>query len=169
MTDKSDDESTSPEKALHRLLDALGIQWNRATLRINRRPPEIRSLDGVEEATAKSMAAAWLKAIRINNKIFGPELTNAPAWTILVELYLNDRRPMSVSEVCIASDAPQTTALRYIQVLEQKGFIYREPCPNDRRRTYVHLSLMGREEIETAFALTAESDKRLGLGRLKLA
>jgi len=47
---------------------------------------------------------------------------------------------VSVSSLCIASDAPPSTALRHITLLEENGLITRSPSAHDRRITFVGLT-----------------------------
>lgn len=131
-----------------------------------------RQSDNVDQTdmTCRSMASAWLKALHVNQEIFGARLVNAPAWVMLVELYANERkRPLSISDITLASGAPQTSALRHLQTLERNGYVQRQKSTDDGRRYYVHLTRLGIERIEEAFLRTAESDKKLGLGRLALS
>lgn len=76
---------------------------------------------------------------------FFPELTNMfgeAGWDVLLDLFIADLegRRVSVSSACIAADVPPTTALRWIDALEDRATILREPDPADRRRTYLTLS-----------------------------
>lgn len=65
-----------------------------------------------------------------------------PDWDMLLDLYvagLRDRT-IAVTSLCIAANAPPTTALRHISVMVQHGEIIRVPDPEDRRRAYLKLS-----------------------------
>jgi DNA-binding MarR family transcriptional regulator len=73
---------------------------------------------------------------------FGRDLVAAPVWDMLLEL-LDARlrgQCVSVSSLCIAANAPATTALRRIDDLVAAGLVRRRPDPTDRRRVFVELT-----------------------------
>jgi len=82
--------------------------------------------------------------------VLGPDLLAEPAWDILLDLYLarGAGRRVAVSSLCIAAGVPTTTALRWIRVLEQDGFLVRERDREDGRRSFVDLSASAREKVE---------------------
>ena len=47
---------------------------------------------------------------------------------------------VAVLTACIGAAAPQTTAIRWMRVLEMQGLIRRETDRNDARRIYVRLT-----------------------------
>lgn len=61
-------------------------------------------------------------------------------WLILLDLYANPGRDISVTSACLASFVPPTTALRHIECLERDGLIWREEHPHDRRSSYLRLT-----------------------------
>lgn len=65
-----------------------------------------------------------------------------PVWDILLDLFVAGRegRFVSVSSSCIAAAVPATTALRWIQHLEDKELLIREPDPIDGRRANLRLT-----------------------------
>jgi DNA-binding MarR family transcriptional regulator len=65
-----------------------------------------------------------------------------PVWDVMLDLFIagREKRRVSVSSACIAADVPPTTALRWIQHMEEQAVVVREPDPTDRRRTYLRLS-----------------------------
>jgi len=73
---------------------------------------------------------------------FGPDLFADPAWDMMLELLLAriERRPVSVSKLCLASRVPQTTALRWIFALVARGLLERSPDPGNGRRILVDLT-----------------------------
>lgn len=79
---------------------------------------------------------------RGRNEEFGFELSGEPAWDMLLDLFIqrvNGSR-ISITSLCIASSAPATTALRYIDFLEAKGAIVKFADPHDKRRSNVELA-----------------------------
>lgn len=78
-----------------------------------------------------------------------PDLFGEPAWDILLDLAVHEGqgRPLSVTGACIGSGVAPTTALRWVNVLEKKGFIQRSPDPLDHRRVYLILTQLGRAHL----------------------
>lgn len=73
------------------------------------------------------------------------DLFGEPSWDILLDLFIAQgrERPVSVSSACIASSTPQSTALRYVGLLERVGLIRRARDPQDGRRQYLELTDVG--------------------------
>lgn len=72
-------------------------------------------------------------------------LLGEPAWDMLLELFMQfaGRAKVSVTSLCLASNTPTTTALRYIELLEREGLINRCRSNTDRRVTFIELTDMG--------------------------
>lgn len=102
---------------------------------------------------------AWDKVRKViklrsrRRRIFGPGIFGEPAWDMLLDLYSAtlEGRAESVSSVAVASGAPPTTALRWIMLLEESGWVVREPDPNDGRRVLVSLSPRARSAMDLFF------------------
>lgn len=80
---------------------------------------------------------------RMRDRAFGePGLFGEPAWDILLGLARAEAqgRTSSATALCSDSCVPETTALRWIRQLEDKGYIARERDPNDQRRVYLGLT-----------------------------
>jgi hypothetical protein len=85
----------------------------------------------------------WLiKARRARTRYVSTELFGDPAWDILLDLLRAEltQQRVSVSSVCIASGAPQTTALRYLKTMVDRGMIVRRADQHDGRRVFIELS-----------------------------
>jgi len=82
-----------------------------------------------------------------------PDLFAEPAWDILLDLYIADlrERRVSVTDACIGSGVPPTTALRWIMLLERADLVVRKKDPLDGRRAYLQLSKQGHLKMETYF------------------
>lgn len=82
------------------------------------------------------------------------ELFSEPAWDILLELYQAElgQYRVNISKLCMASEVPATTGLRWIQTLEAKGLIGRCPDPFDARRVYIHLTESGSRAMGIYFS-----------------
>lgn len=84
---------------------------------------------------------------------FGDRLFADPAWDILLELFLAEleHRAVPVTDLCSASNVPDTTILRWIRRLEIEGTIVRARDPVDKRRVLVQLSEAGCEAMQHYF------------------
>jgi hypothetical protein len=78
------------------------------------------------------------------------ELFGEPSWDMLLDLFIAQgrARPVSVSSACIASSTAQSTALRYVGLLEKMGIIRRTKDPQDGRRQYLELTEFGFSNME---------------------
>jgi DNA-binding MarR family transcriptional regulator len=125
---------------------------------------------GVErsEEARLATARAWLRASAIRKTVLGETSAPDPAWNILLDLYVQTslRRAVPVSSATIAADVAQTTALRWIVVLQDRGMISRSSDPSDRRRSFLELSAHGLHVIESVLDEAVDSDRKLGLERL---
>ena len=61
---------------------------------------------------------------------------------MVLDLYIHQAkgRPTSITGACIGSHAPATTALRYIDLLCEMGWVEKIPDDNDRRRSLLALT-----------------------------
>jgi len=86
------------------------------------------------------------KSRRKRNEMIPGDIFGEPSWDILLDLFGSEcrGRQISVTSACIASAVPSTTALRWISILVDAGFVARRCDPGDRRRAYVELTPMGR-------------------------
>lgn len=82
--------------------------------------------------------------------IFGSQLFEDPAWNMLLDLHVSTLagRVVTVSDLCLASGASATTALRRLSTLLEMGLIERQPDPVDRRRVLVKQTAKCREAME---------------------
>jgi DNA-binding MarR family transcriptional regulator len=90
-----------------------------------------------------------LKARAARRKFFNEQLFADPAWDMLLELYAlkcEDLR-ISVSKLSHAAGVPGTTALRWIDKLEQEQLLFRKDDPLDGRRIWIELSDKGLERM----------------------
>jgi DNA-binding MarR family transcriptional regulator len=114
-------------------------------------------------------AIAWTRVREERDRIFGADLFFDPAWNILLDLYISERKGLmvSVSSMCIASKVPSTTALRWLTLIEKRGLIGRRPDDYDRRRSFLFLTDEGRKKIEATLDRAQESNSRLGIELVK--
>lgn len=97
------------------------------------------------------LARRYLRHRRSRDTLFPPDLFGDPAWDLLLDLYVAgiERRRISISSACIAAAVPQTTALRWIALLESRGLILRMADTDDRRRAYLTLAPRASAVVET--------------------
>ena len=111
------------------------------------RAPKPEALDG-SKASLDEVQRAHVEASRLvevrrrRERVFGTRLFGDPAWEILLDLFIQrlDGRTTTITSACIGSGAPQTTALRYLTSLIERGIVVRRASSNDRRVQYVDLS-----------------------------
>ena len=118
-----------------------------------------------------TIAHAWIAARRARDRAFQVSGVFAdPAWDILLDLFVSHVRGKhsTVGDVCLASSVSASTVLRWILVLEREGIVARRHDSHDKRRILVSLSATGLTKMEQALDASAESDAKLGLGRLRL-
>lgn len=100
---------------------------------------------------------------RRRNGYFDEGLFGEPTWDILLDLFSSQviGRRISVSSACIASCVPQSTALRWLQVMIDRGLIERVPDPVDGRRAWLHLS--EKTYLTIANYLAERAEQRTGI------
>ena len=98
---------------------------------------------------AAAAADALLHARRGRGEALGLGLFADPAWDMLLALFAAGERgeSLSVSRLCAAAGVPQTTALRWLEQLEQGRLIARAADAADARRTLVTLAPDAREKM----------------------
>ena len=79
---------------------------------------------------------------RVRADFFPGELFADPAWDILLDLAAarHEKKPVSISSLCIAAAVPTTTGLRWIKALTEANLLQRMADPEDGRRSFITLS-----------------------------
>ncbi|CAO3378015.1 response regulator [Azospirillum argentinense] len=109
--------------------------------------------DGAAEAGVPD-SLGILTAIRrkraAREKFFPKGLFEDPCWDMLLDLMINhlQGRRISVSSLCIASGVAQTTALRRITDLHDRGLVRRIADDKDGRRVFIELTEDGVAAME---------------------
>jgi len=95
------------------------------------------------------IAAELLRLRHTRAEVFDADIFSEPGWNILLDLFVCWSRGQncSVSDLCIASAAPATTALRWLVKLDAMGLVARASDGEDRRRSLVFLSPRGRQKM----------------------
>lgn len=84
---------------------------------------------------------------RMRRSLFLPKsIFGEPAWDMLLDLFMQDtgRKRISTQSLCIASNVPQTTALRNIDLLEQESLVRRIKSEADKRVIFIELTNEGK-------------------------
>lgn len=97
-----------------------------------------------------AIAEAEYRSRQARHSFIDADLLGEPAWDLLLDLYVNQvhNRSVSVTDACIASAVAPTTALRWINALERRGYVVRSPDGTDGRRFFLRLKRDGLRRIE---------------------
>lgn len=90
----------------------------------------------------------WSRSVRPGTD--DPRLFGEPAWDMVLDLYIHQAKglPTSVTSACAGSNAPATTALRYIELLCELGWVEKIRDDSDKRRSFIALTPMAMEKME---------------------
>lgn len=146
----------SSTEELRRLAnELLSIADRESKLRTDAAPLPQRDESNASEALSDpdyllQLADAIYRSRQIRVRHFPSDLFGEPAWDILLDLFAAKCRGVriSITSACIASQVPHTTALRWLGLLEEDGWIIREDDETDGRRAFIRLS--GKGETATA-------------------
>ena len=96
---------------------------------------------------------------RSRSRLFDEAMFGEPAWDMLLSLFINGRsgEKLTVSRLLRFSGSSSTSALRWLNYLEDKGLILRESNPIDARSTIICLSERAERALETYFSETLKS------------
>lgn len=114
-----------------------------------------------ECAMAKSIRTI-LRGRERRSKFFRAGLFADPAWDMLLELLLAEieQGRLSIGSLCIASQVPATTALRWIGKLHHEGLITKRCDPLDARRVFVALTPLGSGAMRAYFGISEKFHER---------
>lgn len=95
------------------------------------------------------LAESILSDRRRRSEIFNPAMFGEPAWELLLTLFVMDRQGprLTIGALAQAAGAKLTTALRWLEYLEDQDFVRREPHPNDMRTAFIELTDKAREAL----------------------
>jgi len=112
-------------------------------------PPPVPKAEPPGRNTPENRRLEVLRALQqsriARDKFFPKGLFEDPCWDMLLDLMMNHLRGrrISVSSLCVASGAAQTTALRRISELNECGLVRRVADERDGRRVFVELTEQG--------------------------
>jgi DNA-binding MarR family transcriptional regulator len=77
-------------------------------------------------------------------------LFGEPAWDMLLYLFIerSEGRPVTVKAACVSSTAPQSTGLRWLNILESEGLVVSSNDTDDHRCRIIKLSDKGFEIMD---------------------
>ncbi|MFC3308198.1 winged helix DNA-binding protein [Blastomonas aquatica] len=129
------DNSTRSASAWHRPTRPDGVQPDPRLAENDRKMRLI-----LQEQQASRLRSSAFKTLKLRN----------PTWDMLVALLAAKRNgtQLSMSDLCLMCDAPESTALRLIHQLREKGYAEMVPDRSDRRRTRVSLTSMAEAQFE---------------------
>jgi hypothetical protein len=83
-----------------------------------------------------------LKARRLRDRHLPADLFADPAWDMLLDLMIAHEtgKRVDISSLCIAACVPQTTGLRWIRDMTDRGILVRQQDTVDGRRAFIGLS-----------------------------
>lgn len=91
---------------------------------------------------------------KLRSKFFGEGHFADPAWDILLDLTAAraEHERVSVTSLCIASNVPLTTALRWIRQMTDAGLLERVQDDADKRRAFISMSDKAADAMARYFA-----------------
>lgn len=131
-------------RLLRRLLDRVALDEQRSKTE--------RRADLPNGHAAFALARAILAARDTRKSEFASAIFGEPAWDMLLNLFVHrDREPLTVTRLAQLSQTPLTTAIRWIEYLEQSRLIARHQHPNDARIVLVELTDQARLRLVSYF------------------
>src|SRR4051794_8302330 len=115
-------QNIDPER-LHQLSDEVSRVAStlaQLSMTIEAQPPAPKAeVPNVAPEVAEDTVRWIIKARNLRSRFLPADLFADPAWDILLELLRAEaaQQRISVSNLCIAANAPPTTALRYIKTM----------------------------------------------------
>lgn len=104
----------------------------------------------LSEQELTELACRIYESRRLRARFLSLSLLGEPVWDMMLALYCFSTRGrrMSVSSLCYASGVPQTTAMRWIGVMEKRDLIKRSKDLRDGRKTYLLLTEQGKDAMQ---------------------
>ena len=155
ITDPDDDGkivklSARDVQDARRLLSMLSKPGGRTLLIESPTDAEARSWESRERLVQR--ARYMLDDRRIRGELFGVAMFGEPAWDIMLALYVAENGPRkTISRLASVTGSSRTTALRWLDYLEQQQLVRRENHPTDRRTAFVELTEKGKERLDLYF------------------
>ena len=96
-----------------------------------------------------SLAEAIIEDRRRRSEIFNPSMFGEPGWELLLTLFVMDQRgpKLTIGRLAQVAGTKLTTALRWLDYLEDQNLVRREMHPNDARTAFIELTDKARESL----------------------
>lgn len=103
--------------------------------------------------TRAQLVREHLRQRRRREQFFRADVFADPVWDMMLDLYAAhyEGQKVSVTSLCIAAVVPGTTALRWIKMMTELGWLIRARDASDGRRIYVELSDDARGRLDAYF------------------
>jgi DNA-binding MarR family transcriptional regulator len=107
-------------------------------------------LNGIDKLAPAALSRRIFEFRRRRAEVFGKGMFGEPAWDMLLALYMeaSSGPKVTVGRLSEMTDTAQTTAIRWLDYLENHGLVRREPHPTDRRAVRVELTGKGRSALD---------------------
>ena len=114
-----------------------------------------KCIDLFATSNACRAARAAIEARARRGKFFKASLFSDPAWDILLDLFAADAegRRVAISTAGLAANVPLTTAIRWINALQEEGLVRRDNDPLDARRCFLSLTELGLQSMREYFGV----------------
>ena len=111
---------------------------------------EARARDCTREDIRLALAKQLLASRRRRDKELPCIRLGEPNWDMILDLYIAtlEGRRVDMSGFCLASGVAPTTAVRYVEILIEDGFLARVADMRDGRRTFITMTTALREPFE---------------------
>ena len=136
---------------LLRLADSIDQEWDPGQVR-SAFPWFSRAASIERNAVVLAFSAAKEeRRAKLREEMIGADLVGIPAWNMLLELFKQHagQAKVSTKSLQIVANCPETTALRIIDKLEERGLVVRSYSNGDRRVTFVELTRDGMTKVGT--------------------
>lgn len=116
-------------------------------------PFMLNTSEQAEDASLLRLAREEYEERGRRQQHFEADLFGEPCWDILLDLYIanSEARDLPVTSLTIGSRVPASTALRWITVLAERGYIERYRAEHDGRVNLCRLSAKAKEGLDRYF------------------
>ena len=120
----------------------LGASVTRLRPPRDRVPPRRISVPAAVSAQSVAAAQRMVRERLRRTQFFNADLFADPAWDMMLDIFLAEAegRETPVMNLCLSSQVPETTTLRWVKTLEHEGIFVRQKDEHDQRRMLVRLS-----------------------------
>jgi DNA-binding MarR family transcriptional regulator len=110
-----------------------------------------RTDEDIPKEQLTALACRMYDARRARARFLPNSMLGEPVWDMLLALYClpSRRQRLSITGLCHAAGVPPSTALRWANLMEERGLMERTDDPCDRRRAHVALTEQGHEMMST--------------------